>query len=142
MEGILIIYSLYKIDNLSEGLSKLQISEDKTENINKKYIPPHKRKEINDLKIKSDETPPETDNIDKSNITKEEESREKKSDDIKPENKPNDTSRKTNRPKVNVSAMNRVISFQLGNQLTKEQRSKLREQAKAKEIKIEKKLNK
>lgn len=139
MEGIFAIYYICLIDNISDELSKLSISDDKTENKPKKYIPPHKRKEINDSKIKPDENPSETDNIEKSNITKEVETTEKKFDDIKPENKPNDSSRRANRPKINVSAMNRVISFQLGNQLSKEQRSKLREQAKQKEIKIEKK---
>lgn len=127
------------IDNLNEQLSKLQISEDKEEKVSKKYIPPHKRKELNELKTKSDKLTSEKEDVDKSNIITEKEEKEEKPDNIPTENKLNDAPRRPNRPKVNVSAINRMINFQLGNQLTKEQRLQLREQAKQKEIKNEKK---
>lgn len=135
---MVVIYEME--DELDKKLENLNISD-------KKYIIPSKRNEIKedlkkddkskDIKEKSvyiiHDKPIENKKIlTREEIAKLNKEQEKKDTDKKTER----TERTERRPKINVSAINRMIAFNLGNQLTKEQRAELREQAKQKEKKV------
>lgn len=125
-------------DELDKKLENLNISD-------KKYIIPSKRNEIKedlkkddkskDIKEKSvyiiHDKPIENKKI----LTREEIAKLNKNKEQEKKDIDKKTERTERRPKINVSAINRMIAFNLGNQLTKEQRAELREQAKQKEKK-------